>query len=335
MLVVISHLLVEIAALAPGFGAEWVVHNVGFGRMGVVAFFCISGFVIPFSFKGRTPVRNFVISRFFRLYPAYWLSLATFVIIGSLFGMTFPPVQVLANLTMVQTRLGQPDVINIYWTLFIELVFYGLCTLGFVAGLLNNARAVVAALTLFVAASMTLLVFYLLEIGPDLPPLAIPAYLAIMGFGTLVRQAWLAQDPLARRVVPALAVGLIASLAVVFGLGFADNDPPVHPTADFAGLFLGLGLFAASFNMQALLARPVMVWLGQISYSLYLLHAVCLLICVRIAASVNSDALQIGIILAAVPLSLLVAHLSMRFVEKPTTALGHRIVRGREAAGGE
>lgn len=41
------------------------------GRLGVVTFFCISGFVIPFSFSGEKPLRTFALSRFFRLYPAY------------------------------------------------------------------------------------------------------------------------------------------------------------------------------------------------------------------------------------------------------------------------
>jgi len=51
------------------------------GRVGVVAFFCISGFVVPFSFAGPAPLRAFVVSRFFRLYPAYWLSILCAVIV--------------------------------------------------------------------------------------------------------------------------------------------------------------------------------------------------------------------------------------------------------------
>ena len=47
------------------------------GRAGVVLFFAISGFVIPSSLRGKLTdgTRNFVIRRFFRLYPAYWLSI--------------------------------------------------------------------------------------------------------------------------------------------------------------------------------------------------------------------------------------------------------------------
>ncbi len=47
------------------------------GKVAVIMFFAVSGFVIPYSFdaKSRTPVRDFAISRLFRLYPAYWLSI--------------------------------------------------------------------------------------------------------------------------------------------------------------------------------------------------------------------------------------------------------------------
>ena len=47
------------------------------GKVAVVMFFAVSGFVVPYSLDGRspTPVRDFAISRFFRLYPVYWLSI--------------------------------------------------------------------------------------------------------------------------------------------------------------------------------------------------------------------------------------------------------------------
>ena len=54
------------------------------GRFGVALFFLISGFVIPFSFKEPRPLLRFALSRFFRLYPAYWLSLMLALLI-------FPP----------------------------------------------------------------------------------------------------------------------------------------------------------------------------------------------------------------------------------------------------
>ena len=43
------------------------------GRIGVICFFLISGFIIPSSLRsnGNAPLTEFSIKRFFRLYPAY------------------------------------------------------------------------------------------------------------------------------------------------------------------------------------------------------------------------------------------------------------------------
>ncbi|WP_226019831.1 acyltransferase [Novosphingobium sp. FKTRR1] len=112
-------------------------HLVNFGRFGVILFFMTSGFVIPFSFKGDRPVFNFCVSRFFRLYPAYWFSIGAVVsvtwIIG---GELFSPRQIISNITMIQRLFGQPNVSDVYWTLFLELVFYFFCIILFMKNLL-------------------------------------------------------------------------------------------------------------------------------------------------------------------------------------------------------
>ena len=47
------------------------------GKVGVIVFFAISGFVIPSALlKMRYSVAEFAINRFAQLYPAYWLSIA-------------------------------------------------------------------------------------------------------------------------------------------------------------------------------------------------------------------------------------------------------------------
>ena len=59
------------------FDLAWAVDT---GRIGVVLFFAISGFVIPSSLAAKDgettthALKVFLIRRFFRLYPAYWVS---------------------------------------------------------------------------------------------------------------------------------------------------------------------------------------------------------------------------------------------------------------------
>lgn len=97
-----------------------------FGWLGVELFFLISGFVICMSCWGRT-VSQFAVSRFVRLYPAYWFAvILTTVVVTALAGGLEPVSRIglLANATMLSTSFGYPYVDPVYWTLSVELHFY-------------------------------------------------------------------------------------------------------------------------------------------------------------------------------------------------------------------
>lgn len=96
--------------------------------LGINFFFVISGFVILLSAEDGKP-REFFISRFIRLYPAYWLCVVLTASAAVLFNQ--PAFQVswstfLVNLTMLQNGFDVPLVDGVYWTLWIELKFYAL-----------------------------------------------------------------------------------------------------------------------------------------------------------------------------------------------------------------
>src|SRR4051794_11550923 len=76
LLVVWTH-AAEIFGRVPGGSWLWTVaRDYDFGRIGVVAFFGVSGFLVPRTIDPAQPqaARNFIVRRFFRLYPAFWLS---------------------------------------------------------------------------------------------------------------------------------------------------------------------------------------------------------------------------------------------------------------------
>src|ERR1700733_7571411 len=114
------------------------------GKIGVIIFFAISGFVIPLSLKKReNTVSKFLINRFFRLYPAYWLSVGLALYV--LYYLQSIPVPVgiaVVNLTMLQQFFGLPNIIDAYWTLQIELVFYATCLILFLCGVLDRVDRV-------------------------------------------------------------------------------------------------------------------------------------------------------------------------------------------------
>ncbi|ATC93414.1 acyltransferase family protein [Pseudoalteromonas tunicata] len=98
-----------------------------YGYLGVNFFFMISGFVIYLSIE-KKDWREFIASRVGRLFPAYWFAvLFTATLFFSFPGHLELPLSVndvLINLTMLQDFLDVTHVDGVYWTLTVELVFY-------------------------------------------------------------------------------------------------------------------------------------------------------------------------------------------------------------------
>ena len=115
-----------------------------YGGYGVQLFFLISGFVIFLTLnKTRHPL-EFIISRFSRLYPAYWLSCFltfTFISVFTLPDTIATPniYEALINLTMLQRWLRVGNIDGVYWTLAVELSFY---TIIFIVYLTNQLKRI-------------------------------------------------------------------------------------------------------------------------------------------------------------------------------------------------
>jgi len=96
------------------------------GCYGVYLFFVISGFVIQMTLSGGRSALDFIVSRFSRIFPAYWAAvLLTSMMLFFLHAPTSPtPATIAANLTMLQRFLGFSHIDSVYWTLNVELSFY-------------------------------------------------------------------------------------------------------------------------------------------------------------------------------------------------------------------
>ena len=311
LMVLVQHLLVEQVA-----GLRSVLTYFNVGSFGVVVFFLISGFVIPYSAFGlkRRAGIAFPIARAFRLYPAYWISLLAAAL---LFHPALP--LVLVNGTMVQRLIGQPDVLGVYWTLEIEIFFYLAMEALLLAGWLRRARlypGLAVGCALLAAALGG--VRYWLGIRA---PLAPAAGLAVMFLGTcwfLHRRHGL----LTRRAMIGLGATVYGVLCVSFLLGYSrDWGYQERPLPFITAYLLAGGLF---FGMQASTLRSAtMTFLGRISYPLYLLHVLV------IAAGTQwlHDALWVdaGVeFLVVIALATLVHY----WVEKPFMRWGKAVLEG-------
>lgn len=97
------------------------------GHYGVNLFFIISGFVIFMTLDKTQRPLDFVVSRFSRLFPAYWAAIfLTFFICHwlGLPGKLVGAETALANIAMLHGLFGVAHVDGVYWTLEVELLFY-------------------------------------------------------------------------------------------------------------------------------------------------------------------------------------------------------------------
>lgn len=268
--------------LAQGTALYDVAKAVDFGRIGVVVFFSISGFVICRSLNGNIieGSKKFLIRRLLRLYPAFWVSIVLGLFsIWWLFDKPFGWNVIAANITMLPELFGEQPIIGLYWTLETELVFYLLCWLLFVNRYLNNP------LILFLISAFLAFFFVVAKLFFMPPELrsslkVMPYNLAIMFWGGFFRY-WYedkkAYIMLATRKVDIqcllyvlTAIVLIPALAALMK-GYAEqNDTLIRLGSSY---ILGLSVFIIG-NLVFKIKNRFMVWTGTISYSLYLVHPV-------------------------------------------------------------
>lgn len=310
------------------------LHNIAsffdFGRIGVVLFFAISGFVIPASLKGDrlSGSRAFLIKRFFRLYPVYWLSIP-FAVITSwyLWGKDISLSAILWNLTMIQEAIGHSNAEGVYWTLQTELVFYALCVGLFLIGGLRSIW--VLSSLVFVLTAAYIAPPLLNGIGIHLPSITNPTVgamclnLGVMFWGTLFR-AWIEQRPfpLIGKVALFGYVVCWCGLAIMAIKLLSVNDAYWKLYGTYA---IGVVLFSVLTTTKKV-STTWLAWLGTISYSIYLFHPV-----VMYTISWNVQASNIewikgwttgSYMLLTVVLTVLLSAITHRYVELPAIRLG-------------
>ena len=131
--------------------------NFPFGYLGVQLFFVISGFVIFLTLDAARSPTDFVVSRFSRLYPTFWVALlASWLALraADLPGYAPSVSELIANATMVHEFFGIASIDGVYWSLGVELMFYAWMLLFWTTGALKRPVLVVlsAVLTSLVAA---------------------------------------------------------------------------------------------------------------------------------------------------------------------------------------
>jgi len=265
----IAALMVAIAHLTLGN----TPYDFTIGPTAVNLFFIISGFVIFLSIKETKKWQNFVIARIARLYPAYLTAICLTTFFTFLFGYNnITKYQFIINLSMLEHFFKVKYIDGSYWTLIIELFFYVIIFFLYVLRLLKNIE--------LIGFASIILIFIFHIIGPqyfykqyNFIVLAFPFinyfylfYIGILFY--LLKQkghtyfrhfqillCFLAFSYCCEHYAPVRVHSLLSKTSHIFITGF------------YISLF-----YLFIFNKLTFIINKLMLFLGSISYSLYLLN---------------------------------------------------------------
>jgi peptidoglycan/LPS O-acetylase OafA/YrhL len=345
----------------PGF--EWG----GFrnGSLFVDFFFVLSGFIMFHNYRSLpawSDVRRFMGLRFFRVYPLHLVMIAVFGAYETLqyalvqlyhLSTNTPPFSennwsaLLLNLTLLNGVGIAPLSFNVpSWSISVEFWTYAMFGVSVFA--LGARRAALLAVFLGIA----------------LGSLALLATRPVPGL-TLHAELFLP------RCMFGFFLGAALRMSFTRPLGVETANSPLGNIAQWVSLVLAVGLvsvvshdsrwlelftpFAFALMIACFVAWPntglirfansrPLLWLGKVSYSIYMVHMIVLLVIgavlrVVLHAPLEGEVIRVDegfgsvALLVSVASVLVVAAITHRFVEEPGRRFGRALLGGRRAAG--
>jgi peptidoglycan/LPS O-acetylase OafA/YrhL len=311
------------------------------GMTGVVLFFAISGFVIYGTLPGLRDDagRRFIIARLFRLFPAYWVSMAAgLVFIWWWQGWSITGSMVAANATMVPDVLGQPPVMGLYWTLGTELVFYLSCWLIWRLGWLNRPRFLAGLIVALSLAWFAVKGAKQIGVVPDDVSAGwknLPRHLGIMFWGAYFRVVYDETKGFRESIRRNQKVWILVALTVLIVVigGSRQFRFLIHPSRNWFSPYVVAPLLCWIWVAWLRVRTIALAWLGRISYSIYLFHFVVATPLVCWVALEGNAALRgwptVCYLIPTFLLTILVSAAVYYAVELPAIVLGKRLAGRR------
>ncbi len=351
LVVVISHL---VRATEVSYGGQdepsrfWLFNALDLGSLGVAVFFVLSGCTLYLSnarleYYKAASLGGFYLKRFFRIWPAFAVSLVAYALFRIVFQATYGletgnwvehqflaeagTSDVFRYLALIFNVTGPSGLFNnAYWSLPVEFQFYVLFPLllasiryaWLVGPVVLAGVAYLAQRQGWVALHSNLVLTLLFTFSAGM----------ILGYlytrSSLRLPTWLA-------LVLALLGVTVASLVSngIVAMEWFVIIPSEWVLYGLVGIALVAVLLFSSCRLPVWLQPPLMK-LGEISYSLYLYHnlAIGLAVVVMLGVGVTSGEWRlVTVSLIAVPLSLVLALVSYRWVESPSIRIGRYLSR--------
>jgi peptidoglycan/LPS O-acetylase OafA/YrhL len=286
------------------------------GHFGVYLFFIISGFVIFMTLERSAKAIDFSVSRFARLWPPYLVCAALTSLLIVVMGFNPHHLTVgdaLLNVLMLNKVIGNVDIDLSYWTLTYEVLFYAGAAIIFFG--LKIKRLEWACLA-WLGLSFVTRVSAFDQRHARLGVLLGVSFCHFFILGMMIylisqrRNSWLT-----------MTTAILAFAMNLFGPSYNPGSIRLWQFMLLTGLFTAVVWLVAERKIRFLNVAPL-IFLGEISYSLYLVHQIAGYWVIRHLEGVGWD--PDHAIWAAVLCAIAVATCVRKWVEVPA----QRAIRG-------
>lgn len=310
-------------ALAVALGQGSIVYTSFLAIAGVELFFALSGFLIGGILIDLAPtpanLRVFVVRRWMRTLPVYYLVLLVYVAFPRVFHDA-PPEQAWRYFVFLQNLTDDPKFFGVSWSLAIEEWFYVLLPLL----LLLRVRYLHAVL-LLIAAGVLARVFLAVDFRAS-----VAGRLDAIAYGCLaawfMRSGWRAA---LARFAPAIALAGAAGMAAAFALLVALVDRGQYSRPFGVAVFTVLPLcaamtvpFFAGLPLRSAALARVAAFGAAVSYPIYLWHNELVYLLSRTAVHPGTGWWHVAAVFLVATAVAYVTHL---LVERPIMRLRPRL----------
>ncbi|WP_058710601.1 acyltransferase family protein [Paenibacillus jamilae] len=286
------------------------------GPISVKLFFVISGYLITRSLLQKSTLREFAINRFLRIYPVFMTIHLMIFAVGPFIGYKWMTgigfgdyiKHFISNALMLPGIFPLPIAQIVAWSLSYEMVFYVLVALAWAAYRTKIPTILKWASYAVIIAACVVVVYYRKDM------LYFAVGIAMYFSEGLIKQWW-----------KPLKIYYLNGIIFLAGIYLAYNtmQDPTIPALVLSFLFF-ISIVTEHGLLSWLLRTRVMIYLGNISFSLYMWHTMVMfalkIIVPKIGSIIGTSSLAFPIYaLLSLVMSLIVSDLSYRIIEVKLT----------------
>ena len=324
-----------------GVVADGIDHLLRSFEFGVELFFCISGVVILQSFRSSPTLSDFAWNRITRIYPVLWVTVSVIAVLSVYRGVPRPEPSVwLANLLALPPLLPVSLIHPAAWSISYEFAFYAMFLLH-------------ALLHRWMPPTLAKVLLGILAMGLVLTHLRSACFLVGLMLVWRPAASW---GPRLRRIMATPGVWLALALLAWYeaferwhlpwSVVHLSALPALDATVGMAWLVLGIGfaylgmggILLEAGAMSLWLKRPILQWLGTISFSLYLWQTIVMALVKHAMSRLGfTEAMgawaQVCFLALSLAPTLWVSHWSQRWLEDKLTQKLRRAITSARATG--